>query len=219
MVDSRSEILDASGFVLAGGQSNRFGEDKALFTVNGKPLIQRPIACLMGLVSSLAIIAKEPDRYSALGIPVVEDGYPQRMPHVGVLTGLETAESPWSVFLACDMPSITPDEIRTLYEARRPDDDAESVQAVVPDQLLGRAMSVIMSGATVMTPIGALVGGAVAATRAYRSTWLSRSSRTSKMPPAMEPGCATNFVTSTPSSACTAWLPTVRSKSARSVLY
>jgi len=36
------------------------------------------------------------------------------------------------------------------------------VQAVVPDRLLGRAMSVIMSGATAMTPIGALVGGAVA---------------------------------------------------------
>ncbi len=36
------------------------------------------------------------------------------------------------------------------------------VQAVVPDRLLGRAMSVIMSGATVMTPVGALVGGAVA---------------------------------------------------------
>lgn len=36
------------------------------------------------------------------------------------------------------------------------------VQAVVPDRLLGRAMSVIMSGATVMTPVGALVGGALA---------------------------------------------------------
>jgi MFS family permease len=36
------------------------------------------------------------------------------------------------------------------------------VQAVVPDRLLGRAMSVIMSGATVMTPVGALAGGAVA---------------------------------------------------------
>lgn len=36
------------------------------------------------------------------------------------------------------------------------------VQAVVPDRLLGRAMSVIMSGASAMTPIGALVGGALA---------------------------------------------------------
>jgi MFS family permease len=36
------------------------------------------------------------------------------------------------------------------------------VQAVVPDRLLGRAMSVIMSGASAMTPIGALIGGALA---------------------------------------------------------
>jgi MFS family permease len=36
------------------------------------------------------------------------------------------------------------------------------VQAVVPDRLLGRAMSVIMSGASAMTPVGALIGGALA---------------------------------------------------------
>jgi hypothetical protein len=40
------------------------------------------------------------------------------------------------------------------------------VQAAVPDRLLGRAMSVIMSGATAMTPVGALVGGSVAAATA-----------------------------------------------------
>lgn len=132
MTDTTDDLLDAPGFVLAGGESRRFGEDKALFTIGGDPLIQRPIACLEQLFASVSIIAKHPATYAPFGVPVVEDEYPQRMPHVGILTGLEAAESNWSTFLACDMPSITPGVVRMIYEARRSDDGAGSVQAVVP---------------------------------------------------------------------------------------
>lgn len=133
MPDPSSDGLKATGFVLAGGESRRFGEDKALFLVNGEPLLRRPLTCLQALVPSVAIIAKDPSTYAAFEAPVVEDAYPQRMPHVGILTGLEAAETAWSVFLACDMPSVTPDVVRTLYEARGSEDGTESVQAVVPE--------------------------------------------------------------------------------------
>jgi len=133
MPDPSFDGLKATGFVLAGGESRRFGEDKALFSVNGEPLIQRPLACLTALFPSVAIIAKRPSAYAAFEVPVVEDAYQQRMPHVGVLTGLEAAETAWSVFLACDMPSMTPHVVRTLYEARGSEDGTEPVQAVVPE--------------------------------------------------------------------------------------
>jgi len=133
MSESTGDPLEATGYVLAGGESRRFGEDKALFTVDGEPLIQRPIACLEALCASVSIVAKHPATYAPFGVPVVEDEYPQRMPHVGVLTGLETAETEWSVVLACDMPSITPAVVRTLSEAREGADSEEQVQAVVPE--------------------------------------------------------------------------------------
>lgn len=110
--------MNATAYVLAGGQSRRFGEDKALYAVEGAPLIQRPIECLSRCFSSVSVIAKEPDRYRSLGVPVVEDVHPQQMPHVGVLTGLEAAETEWGFFLACDMPSMTPDVIEALGAAR-----------------------------------------------------------------------------------------------------
>jgi len=133
MLDPSAECPEAAGFVLAGGESRRFGEDKALFPVNDEPLIRRPLACLRALFPSVAIIAKRPSAYAAFEVPVVEDAYPQRMPHVGILTGLEVAETAWSVVLACDMPSMTPDVARTLYEARGSEGGSESVQAVVPE--------------------------------------------------------------------------------------
>jgi molybdopterin-guanine dinucleotide biosynthesis protein A len=123
--------MNATGYVLAGGQSRRFGrDDKALYEVDGAPLIQRPIDCLSECFSSVSVIAKAPAAYRRLGVPVVEDVHPQQMPHVGVLTGLEAAETSWSFFLACDMPLMTPAVIEALWAARQ--SEAERPQAVVP---------------------------------------------------------------------------------------
>ncbi len=123
--------MNVTGFVLAGGQSRRFGEDKALYEVEGAPLIQRPIDCLLTCCSSVLVIAKAPDDYRSLGVPVVTDAHSQQMPHVGVLTGLEATETTWSVFLACDMPSMTVDAIEMLWAARD-SGGARAPQAVVP---------------------------------------------------------------------------------------
>jgi molybdopterin-guanine dinucleotide biosynthesis protein A len=137
MSDPSAECPEATGFVLAGGKSRRFGEDKALFPVNGEPLIRRPVACLTALAPSVAIVAKHPSTYAALDVPVEKDAYPQQMPHVGILTGLGAAETAWSIFLACDMPAMTPAVVRTLYEARGSGEETVAVQAVVAESPSG----------------------------------------------------------------------------------
>lgn len=124
-------MMNATAFILAGGQSRRFGEDKALYEVEGKPLIQRPIDCLSGRFSTVSIIAKDPAAYQSLGVPVVEDVHSPQTPLVGVLSGLDAAPTEWSFFLACDMPSMTPDVVEALWQAR----DASgswTPEAVVP---------------------------------------------------------------------------------------
>lgn len=133
MPDTSAQCPEATGFVLAGGKSRRFGDDKAFYEIDGAPLLQRPLGCLTALFPSVAIVAKHPPRYAAFGVPVVADDHPRPMPHVGVMAGLEAAETAWSVVLACDMPSITPAVVRTLYEARGAEDAETSVEAVVPE--------------------------------------------------------------------------------------
>jgi molybdopterin-guanine dinucleotide biosynthesis protein A len=123
--------MNVTGYVLAGGQSRRFGEDKALYEIDRGPLIQRSIDCLSICCTSVSIIAKDPAKYRSLEVPVLEDVHPQQMPHVGVLTGLEAAETRWSVFLACDMPSMTVDVLETLWGARE-SSEGQPPQAVVP---------------------------------------------------------------------------------------
>jgi len=137
MTEPSAECPEAAGFVLAGGESRRFGEDKALFSVNGEPLIRHPLACLTALFPSVAIVAKNPSTYASFGVPVVADEHARRMPHVGILTGLEAAKTAWSVFLACDMPSMTPSVVRRLYEAREPEGRSDPRQAVVPESPSG----------------------------------------------------------------------------------
>lgn len=125
--------MNATAYVLAGGQSRRFGEDKALYEVGGRPLIQRPIKCLSRCFSSVSIVAKDPAPYRSLGVPVLKDVYAQQMPHVGILTGLERAETAWSFFLACDMPLMTREVVTALWQARDSQSGSRTPQAVVPE--------------------------------------------------------------------------------------
>lgn len=59
------------GAVLAGGQSQRFGSDKALALLDGKPLIEHAIAALVAQTDAVIVCGREggiPDRPSpALG--------------------------------------------------------------------------------------------------------------------------------------------------------
>lgn len=132
-------VLDAESFIPAGGQSRRFGEDKALHRIDGTPLIQRPIDGLSRLFDSVRIIAKEPSTYEGLDVPVLEDCSPKQLPLVGILTGLEASGTDWNFFLACDMPSMTADVIRRLARSlRMADGNGDPVTAVVPVTPSGR---------------------------------------------------------------------------------
>lgn len=132
-------VIDAEAFIPAGGQSRRFGEDKALHEVDGTPLIQRPIDCLRRVFDSVRIIAKEPAVYEGLGVPVLEDLSPKQLPLVGILTGLKASNTSWNFFLACDMPSMTTDVIRRLARSLlMADGNGDPVTAVVPETPSGR---------------------------------------------------------------------------------
>lgn len=47
------------GAIIAGGQSRRFGSDKAMATVNGQPMIENVIAALRPQVDALVICGRE----------------------------------------------------------------------------------------------------------------------------------------------------------------
>ena len=112
--------LPITGTVLAGGQGRRMGgQDKGWVQYQGQPLIHQVCERLHPQVSQLQIIAnRNLDAYQQLGFPVIPDleaGY--QGPLVGIATGLQAAQQPWTLFVPCDGPFIPEDLAAQLYQA------------------------------------------------------------------------------------------------------
>ena len=98
--------IEVAGFVLAGGESSRMGQDKALLTFAGKPLIAHALAILSAAGLQPAIAGAR----SALSsfAPVVEDhpGDSGKGPLAGICAALRSTSACLAVFLPVDLPFI-----------------------------------------------------------------------------------------------------------------
>jgi len=62
--------------ILAGGQSQRMGRDKAWLEVGGRPIIERVLERIRPLSDDLLVSANSPDAYGPLGLAARPDIYP-----------------------------------------------------------------------------------------------------------------------------------------------
>lgn len=116
--DFRGEAADpAAGFVLAGGQSNRMGSDKALVQFRGRPLIAHALGMLReaGLAAAIAGARSALDAYA----PVVADAQSGLGPLGGVCAALHSTGAAFSVFVSIDLPLLPASLIRFLLEHAR----------------------------------------------------------------------------------------------------
>jgi molybdopterin-guanine dinucleotide biosynthesis protein A len=114
--------------ILAGGGSERMGQDKALKPFLGHPLIQHVLERLVGLADEVIVAANQPEKYAFLGLPLVADLLPNNGALGGLYTSLSAVHSPWLAAVACDMPFASLD----LFEYERTLADRENVDAVIP---------------------------------------------------------------------------------------
>src|SRR6202795_2056653 len=97
-----------SGYVLAGGGSTRFGEDKARVVFDGQPMLSRTCELVAAVTGRIRVVAP-PGRYEDLGWPIVADRWRGAGPLGGVLTALyptveEAPRCEWNLIVSCDMP-------------------------------------------------------------------------------------------------------------------
>lgn len=108
-------LLDSiNAFIIAGGRSRRFGRDKALFPVEGVPLIERVISVLGGIFAEISIIADDHGRFSGLGLPCHADIVKGWGPLGGIYTALHHARPGGCFVVACDMPFLSGPLIRAM---------------------------------------------------------------------------------------------------------
>lgn len=109
--------MPTGGFVLAGGASRRMRQDKALLDFHGQPLIESIAQTVEAVIGSVVIIG-DPDRYRSLNRRVIPDHRTNCGPLAGIETGLMQSEVERNLFVACDMPGLTPDLLQRLLDSR-----------------------------------------------------------------------------------------------------
>lgn len=97
-----------AGLILAGGQSRRYGRDKAFALLGNKPLVEYVIEALAPVAGSLYIIADSAERFSGLSdlVKIVIDEVPGLGPLGGLYTGLKATPDEYCVTAPCDSPFI-----------------------------------------------------------------------------------------------------------------
>ena len=104
------------GFVLAGGRSTRMGRDKALLPSGPHTLLEQIAASVREAAGSVTLIGP-PERYAFLGFPVLADAVESQGPLGGLLTALEATSADWNLIVACDMPGLTADFLKSILAA------------------------------------------------------------------------------------------------------
>ncbi len=127
-----------AALILAGGQSSRMGQDKALVTFEGQPLLQRMSQVAATCCQPIYILTPWPERYQAIvseNVQFLFESHPGQGPLVALVDGLTQIQAEWVLLLACDLPLLQP----TLLQAwvSQLTDIQDFVLAVVPRQPSG----------------------------------------------------------------------------------
>ncbi len=154
----RRERIPVTAAILAGGRSMRMGVDKTLLVVDGEPLISRVASIAASACEHTLIVTNRPEQLEDVGLPegalVVQDEVAYQGPLGGLATALKNAPDEWVLALAADMPWLSAEVIRALWDAR------DGAQVVVPvsekgpepllalyhQSCLGEAQRVLASG-------------------------------------------------------------------------
>jgi molybdopterin-guanine dinucleotide biosynthesis protein A len=117
-------IEDCTALILAGGDSQRMGQDKAALVLNGKTLLECVITTMQSIFPAVVVSVRQ--AREGLNVSQVCDGQVASGPLAGLIAGLERVETPWVFAVACDMPFVTQVVVARLAEFRA------GYQAVVP---------------------------------------------------------------------------------------
>ncbi len=111
-----------SAIILAGGISKRFGQDKGLVKLAGKPLIILVLEKVSEVVDEIVLVvnsdAQKRKFAGAIGkkASIVQDRTNIQTPLVGAVVGFETVQSDYALLLACDTPYLSSKILSFLLE-------------------------------------------------------------------------------------------------------
>ncbi len=106
-------------FILAGGQSRRFGEDKLLYRIGDLRTIDYVIKAAKSVCSKVYVVSKDREKFGDVEAQVMEDVLPDQAPIVGLYTALRESSTGRALILSGDVPLIKPEVLKLLAEEYR----------------------------------------------------------------------------------------------------
>ena len=117
---------DITAVILAGGSSERYGQNKAFLEIGGIRLIDLVAGQMKNIFKRVILVTNQKRDYEYLKIPIVEDLVKGLGPIGGIYTGLMSIADKAGFFIACDMPFINKRLVRYMVDIR------DNHAAVVP---------------------------------------------------------------------------------------
>ena len=107
--------MEVSVGILAGGHSQRMGQDKAFLPVGGQPVIQRVLDRVADLSDDLILVTNTPDKYRCCtNCRLVGDVFPGKGSLGGIYSALTAARHTYCLIVACDLPFLSAPLLRHL---------------------------------------------------------------------------------------------------------
>ena len=118
-MEAEQVIYDAAqdavtGVILAGGESRRMGQNKALMRLGGARLIDRVVGVMRQVCPRLLMVTNSPEVYAELDLPMVSDVFPGKGSLGGIYSAIYHASTPYCLVVACDMPFLNAAVLRYL---------------------------------------------------------------------------------------------------------
>ena len=124
-------MAEVVGVILVGGQSRRYGRNKAMEVLQGERLIDRQVRILRSLFPEVLVVTNDPELYLHLDVTIVRDVIPRQGPLGGIYTGLLFAQGRSVFVTACDMPFLQPPLVGRMVKL------ADEYDVVVPEKKAG----------------------------------------------------------------------------------
>ncbi|MDA8238148.1 MAG: NTP transferase domain-containing protein [Chloroflexi bacterium] len=112
--DDKAAPARATGIVLAGGRSTRFGGDKLAAEIDGQPLLHRAIRAVAEVTAEVVVVVAPgvpppvPPCDVVVPVVVAHDAIAGQGPLAGLAAGLAAASQPFAVLVGGDQPSLRP---------------------------------------------------------------------------------------------------------------
>jgi len=105
-----------TGVILAGGESSRYGRNKALEDFQGERLVDRCVAQLKPHTHPLLVVTNDLAPHWGVQATLVQDIVPRQGPLGGILTALVFSPHDWIFVKAVDMPFFAAELLAHMAE-------------------------------------------------------------------------------------------------------